>query len=27
VVDMKLRCGHYNRLNFDYSHTDWFNLF
>jgi hypothetical protein len=27
IVDMKLRCGHYDRLNFDYSHTNWLNLF
>jgi hypothetical protein len=26
VVDMKLRCGHYNRLDFDYIHLNWANL-
>jgi hypothetical protein len=27
IVDMKLRCHHYDRLNFDFSQTDWSNLF
>lgn len=27
LIDMKLRCHHYDRLNFDFSHTDWSNLF
>jgi hypothetical protein len=26
LVDMKLRCGHYDRLDFDYVHMDWSNL-
>ncbi len=26
LVDMKLRCGHYDRLDFDYIHMDWLNL-
>lgn len=25
-VDMKLRCAHYDRLDFDYSHIDWTSL-
>ena len=27
IIDMKLRCGHYDRLDFDYVHMDWSNLF
>jgi hypothetical protein len=27
VVDQKLRCGHYDRLNLDYWHMDWSNIF
>jgi hypothetical protein len=27
LIDMKLRCGHYDRLDFDYAHVDWSNLF
>ncbi len=27
LIDMKLRCGHYDRLDFDYVHMDWSNLF
>jgi hypothetical protein len=23
---MKLRCGHYDRLDFDYVHMNWSNL-
>ena len=26
VVDMKLRCGHYDRWDFDYTHVSWSNL-
>ena len=26
LVDEKLRCGHYDRLNFDYGQTDWTNV-
>lgn len=26
IIDMKLRCGKYNRLDFDYSRTSWSNL-
>jgi hypothetical protein len=26
LIDMKLRCGHYDRLDFDYVHMDWSNL-
>lgn len=25
-VDEKLRCGHYDRLNFDYGQTNWWNV-
>ncbi|HLI21305.1 MAG TPA: hypothetical protein VKV32_09335 [Stellaceae bacterium] len=25
-VDQQLRCGHYDRLNFDYGQTDWTNV-
>ena len=27
LVDQKLRCGHYDRLNLDYVHMDWSNIF
>lgn len=27
LIDMKLRCGHYDRLDFDYSDVVWSNLF
>jgi len=27
LVDQKLRCGHYDRLNLDYVHMDWSNVF
>jgi hypothetical protein len=27
LIDMKLRCGHYDRLDFDYSDVAWSNLF
>ncbi|HXR87819.1 MAG TPA: hypothetical protein VN728_12640 [Stellaceae bacterium] len=27
LVDQKLRCGHYDRLNLDYLHMDWSNVF
>ena len=27
LVDQKLRCGHYDRLNLDYWHMDWSNVF
>jgi hypothetical protein len=26
LIDMKLRCRHYDRLQFDYGKTDWGNL-
>ena len=26
LVDMKLRCGHYNRIDFDFIHMDWSNI-
>jgi hypothetical protein len=26
IIDMKLRCRHYDRLQFDYRKTDWSNL-
>lgn len=26
LIDMKLRCGHYDRLDFDYIHMNWSNL-
>ncbi len=26
LVDQKLRCGHYDRLNLDYVHMDWSNI-
>jgi hypothetical protein len=27
IVDEKLRCGHYDRLNLDYLHMSWLNVF
>jgi hypothetical protein len=27
LVDQKLRCGHYDRLNLDYVHMSWSNIF
>jgi hypothetical protein len=27
LVDQKLRCGHYDRLNLDYVHMNWSNIF
>jgi hypothetical protein len=27
LVDQKLRCGHYDRLNLDYWHMNWSNIF
>ena len=27
LVDQKLRCGHYDRLNLDYLHMSWSNIF
>ncbi|HEY1503540.1 MAG TPA: hypothetical protein VGF92_04520 [Stellaceae bacterium] len=27
LVDQKLRCGHYDRLNLDYFHMSWSNVF
>jgi hypothetical protein len=27
IVDRKLRCGHYDRLNLDYVHMSWSNIF
>lgn len=27
IIDMKLRCGHYDRLYFDFGRTGWSNLF
>jgi hypothetical protein len=27
LVDEKLRCDHYDRINFDLVHMDWSNLF
>ena len=27
LVDQKLRCGHYHRLNLDYIHMSWSNIF
>ncbi|HXE28547.1 MAG TPA: hypothetical protein VN656_08535 [Stellaceae bacterium] len=27
IVDQKLRCSHYDRLNLDYVHMDWSNIF
>jgi hypothetical protein len=27
LVDQKLRCGHYDRLNLDYLHMSWANVF
>jgi len=27
LVDQKLRCSHYDRLNFDYVHMSWSNIF
>ena len=27
LVDRKLRCGHYDRLNLDYLHMNWSNIF
>ncbi len=26
IVDMKLRCGHYDRMDFDYVHFNWSHL-
>jgi len=26
MIDMKLRCGHYDRMDFDYVHISWSNL-
>jgi len=26
IIDMKLRCDHYDRLDFDYVHMGWSNL-
>lgn len=26
IIDMKLRCGHYDRWDFDYVHMSWSNL-
>ena len=26
IVDQKLRCGHYDRLKFDYLSMDWSNI-
>ena len=26
LVDRKLRCGHYDRIDFDFVHMDWANL-
>lgn len=26
LVDQKLRCGHYDRLKFDFVHMDWSNV-
>jgi hypothetical protein len=26
IVDQKLRCAHYDHLNFDYVHMDWSNI-
>jgi hypothetical protein len=26
LVDMKLRCGHYNSIDFDFFHMNWSNL-
>ena len=26
LIDMKLRCGHYDSLDFDYVHVDWSNV-
>jgi hypothetical protein len=26
IVDQKLRCGHYDRLNLDYLHMSWSNI-
>jgi hypothetical protein len=27
LVDQKLRCGHYDRVNLDYVHMSWANIF
>jgi hypothetical protein len=27
IVDRQLRCGHYDRLNLDYLHMSWSNIF
>src|SRR5579863_1067907 len=27
LVDQQLRCSHYDRLNLDYVHMDWSNVF
>lgn len=26
IVDQRLRCGHYDRLKFDFLHMDWSNV-
>ena len=26
LVDMKMRCGHYDRIDFDFFHMNWSNL-
>lgn len=26
LIDMKLRCGHYDRMDFDYVHVSWSNI-
>ena len=26
LIDMKLRCGHYNMIDFDFIHMNWSNL-
>jgi hypothetical protein len=27
IVDERLRCGHYDRVNLDYLHMSWSNIF
>ena len=27
LVDQQLNCNHYNRINFDFVHMDWSNIF
>jgi hypothetical protein len=27
LIDEKLRCGHYDRVNLDYVHMSWANIF